>query len=150
LDDVRRAVTEHRDGVEDLAVAVCFLFSYLNPSAELDARAQIESIDPELPVSLSHEVAPIWREYERGTAVILDAYLKPDLARYVRGVSEAIGDEGIQANWSLLKSNGGHALSGEARARPSHVLLSGIAGGAIGGAYVSRQREVVKAVVLDM
>jgi N-methylhydantoinase A len=131
-------------------VAVCFLFSYLNPSAELAARKEIERVAPELPVSLSHEVAPIWREYERGTAAILDAYLKPDLGRYVRGVSEAFSEEGVQASWSLLKSNGGHAESREARARPSHVLLSGIAGGAIGGAYVARQRQADKGVVLDM
>ncbi len=148
--DVRDAVTERRDGDEDVAVAVCFLFSYLNPSAELAAREELEHLDAELPVSLSHEVAPIWREYERGTAVILDAYLKPDFSRYVSGVSEAFAEEGVQASWSLLKSNGGHALSGEARARPSHVLLSGIAGGAIGGAHAARQRGAAKAVVLDM
>lgn len=65
-DDVRRALAERVDGDEDRSVAICFLFSYLNPSAELAARQEIESIDPELPVSLSHEVAPIWREYERG------------------------------------------------------------------------------------
>lgn len=147
---VREAITEHTERDGDLAVAVCFLFSYLNPSAELAARDEIEKVAPELPVSLSHEVAPIWREYERGTAAILDAYLKPDVGRYVSGVSEAFAEEGVQARWSLLKSNGGHALSGEARARPSHVLLSGIAGGAIGGAYVARQRGAEKAVVLDM
>jgi N-methylhydantoinase A len=149
-DDVRRAVAEHRDTGEDVAVAICFLFSYLNPSAELAAREEIETLAPELPVSLSHEVAPIWREYERGTAAILDAYLKPDFARYVSGVGEAFGEEGVRASWSLLKSNGGHALSSEARALPSHILLSGIAGGAIGGAYVARQRDADKAVVLDM
>jgi N-methylhydantoinase A len=147
---VSGVVAEHCNGAEEIAIAVCFLFAYLNPSAELAAREQIAALDPELPVSLSHEVAPIWREYERGTATILDAYLKPDFARYVSGVSEAFTEEGVSARWSLLKSNGGHALSSKAQARPAHVLLSGIAGGAIGGAYVARQRDTEKAVVLDM
>ena len=94
-----------------------------------------------LPVSLSHEVAPIWREYERGTTAIVDAYLKPLLDDYVAGVSTALDEEGISAPWALLKSNGGHALSERALERPAHVLLSGIAGGAIGGAYVARARS---------
>jgi N-methylhydantoinase A len=149
-EEVRRAIVERRGTVGDLAVAVCFLFSYLNSSAELAARDAIARSDPDLPVSLSHEVAPIWREYERGTASILDAYLKPDFARYVSGVSEAFVDEGVQANWSLLKSNGGHVVSEQAQARPSHVLLSGVAGAAIAGAYIARRSGAEQAIVLDM
>lgn len=149
-EELERAVREHPRTDEEWAVAVCFLFSYLNPSAELAAREAIARAEPDLPVSLSHEVAPIWREYERGTAAIIDAYLKPDFARYVSGVSEAFAEEGIRANWSLLKSNGGHVVSREAQARPSHVLLSGIAGAAIGGAHVARQSGAGKAIALDM
>jgi N-methylhydantoinase A len=147
-DQVRAVLPQHEG--EDVAVAVCFLFSYLNPASERTARDAIAELDPGLPVSLSHEVAPIWREYERGTAAILDAYLKPALDRYVAGVTEAFRRRGIRSDWSLLKSNGGHALSGEARARPSHVLLSGIAGGAIGGAYFARARSAPRAIALDM
>ena len=117
------------------------MFSYLNPTSELAARDAIAEVDPALPVSLSHEIAPIWREYERGTAAILDAYLKPTLDGYVDGVSEAFRDQGFGSTWSLLKSNGGHAVSTEARARPAHVLLSGVAGGAIGGAYFARAHD---------
>jgi N-methylhydantoinase A len=135
---------------EDVAVAICFLFSYLNPTSELAARDALAELAPGLPVSLSHEIAPIWREYERGTAAILDAYLKPALNRYVEGVSEALLEQGAGSNWSLLKSNGGHALSTEARERPGHVLLSGIAGGAIGAAFYARERQASKAIMLDM
>jgi len=145
---LRELLPEH--GGEDVAVAVCFLFSYLNPASELAARDALAEIDPGLPVSLSHEIAPIWREYERGTAAILDAYLKPTVNRYVEGVTEAFGAQGAGSNWSLLKSNGGHALAGEARHRPGHVLLSGIAGGAIGGAFYARERDAARGIVLDM
>lgn len=147
-DELAAALPE--PGGEELAVAVCFLFSYLNPESELRAREAIAAIDPSLPVSLSHEVAPIWREYERGTATILDAYLKPKLDRYVAGVGEAFARRGVGSEWSLLKSNGGHAVSGEASTRPSHVLMSGIAGGAIGGAHFARAAAAPRAIVLDM
>ena len=133
-----------------VAVACCFLFSYLNADAELAAREAIGEIAPELAVSLSHEVAPIWREYERGTATILDAYIKPVLDNYVDDVTKAFVERGASESWSLLKSNGGHALAAEARRRPSHVLLSGIAGGAIGGAYFAEQAGIDRAIVVDM
>jgi N-methylhydantoinase A len=144
-----QAALPDRDA-DDVAVAVCFLFSYLNPACELVARDAIAAVDPRLSVSLSHEVAPIWREYERGTAAILDAYLKPQLDRYVSGVGDAFAGRGVRSPWSLLKSNGGHVLADEARARPSHVLLSGVAGGAIGGAHYARARGVGQAIALDM
>ena len=134
----------------EVAIAICFLFAYLNGSSERAAREAIREIDPSWHVSLSHEVAPIWREFERGTAAILDAYLKPSLDRYVTSVTEAFRKYGISSTWSLLKSNGGHALASEARDRPSHILLSGVAGGAIGGAYVARTHGATKAIVLDM
>jgi N-methylhydantoinase A len=148
-EEVRELLPE-REGSDDIAVAVCFMFSYLNPTSELAARDAIAEVDPALPVSLSHEIAPIWREYERGTAAILDAYLKPTLDGYVDGVSEAFRDQGFGSTWSLLKSNGGHAVSTEARARPAHVLLSGVAGGAIGGAYFARAHDAHRGIVLDM
>jgi N-methylhydantoinase A len=132
------------------AIAVCFLFSYLNPEHELAARELLAERFPKLAVSLSHEVAPIWREYERGTTVTVDAYLKPLFERYVDGVSEALAGKGTGGHWALLKSNGGHALAGEARERPAHLLLSGIAGGAIGGAYAARTAGTPQAIALDM
>ena len=76
------------------AVAICFLFSYLNPEHELAARGLLAQRFPQLAVSLSHEVAPIWREYERGTTVTVDAYLKPLFERYVDGVSQALEAKG--------------------------------------------------------
>ena len=73
----------------------------------------------------------------------VDAFTKPLFERYVDGVSRgARRQRAPAATWSLLKSNGGHALADEARARPAHLLLSGIAGGAIGGAYAARAAGV--------
>jgi N-methylhydantoinase A len=132
------------------AVAVCLLFSYLNPEHELKVRDSIHARHPDVPVSLSHEVAPIWREYERGTTVTVDAFTKPLFDEYVDGVSQALADAGVTGTWSLLKSNGGRALAAEARSRPAHLLLSGIAGGGIGGAYAARSTGVGHALAFDM
>ena len=134
----------------DVAVAVCTLFSYLNPEHEVRVREVVEDVLPGVPVSLSHDVAPIWREYERGNTAIVDAYLKPALQAYVGGLSGALAGQGVGGSWSLLKSNGGHALAEEARGRPSHILLSGIAGGATGGAHFTRLGGAQQGICLDM
>ena len=138
------------NGGGPVAVAVCLLFSYLNPDHERATRALLRERFPDLPVSLSHEIAPIWREYERGTTTAVDAYTKPLFERYVDGVSTALDEQGVAGRWALLKSNGGHALAHEARERPAHLLLSGIAGGAIGGAHMARAADGQQAVALDM
>jgi N-methylhydantoinase A len=138
------------NGGGPVAVAVCLLFSYLNPDHELATRDLLRERFPDLPVSLSHEIAPIWREYERGTTTAVDAYTKPLFERYVDGVSTALEEQGVAGHWALLKSNGGHALAHEARERPAHLLLSGIAGGAIGGAHMARASGGEQAVALDM
>jgi N-methylhydantoinase A len=138
------------NGGGPVAVAVCLLFSYLNPAHERATRALLNERFPDLPVSLSHEIAPIWREYERGTTTAVDAYTKPLFERYVDGVSSALASGGVAGGWGLLKSNGGHALAHEARERPAHLLLSGIAGGAIGGAHMARAAGGEQAVALDM
>ena len=135
---------------EQPAVAICFLFSYLNPEHEVAARDALHARFPGLAVSVSHEVAPIWREYERGTTVTVDAYLRPLIERYVDGVSSALSTNGSTRPWALLKSNGGHAVASEARERAAHLLLSGIAGGAIGGAHFARDAGAEQAIVLDM
>src|SRR5439155_21983214 len=80
----------------------------------------------------------------------VDAFTKPLVDEYVGGVSQALGDAGVAGTWSLLKSNGGRALAEEARSRPAHLLLSGIAGGGIGGAYIASAAGVGRALALDM
>lgn len=152
IDDLVAQLDERLgDDGEQPAVAICFLFSYLNPEHELAAREALRARYPNLAVSLSHEVAPIWREYERGTTVSVDAYLRPLVERYVDGVSAALSTlEGDRRPWALLKSNGGHALAVNARERAAHLLLSGIAGGAIGGAHFARAAGAEQAIVLDM
>jgi len=115
-EDLERALAKIPVDGERVALAVCYLFSYLEPAHELATREALRG-RTDLSISLSHEVAPIWREYERGTTVIVDAYLKPLLEDYVEGLSVALAAQRVSSPCSLLKSNGGHALAaGAARA----------------------------------
>ena len=121
--------------MQDVAIAVCLLFSYVNPAHELRLREFLEDRFPDVPVSLSHQVAPIWREYERGSTVIADGYVKPIMQRYVEDAFAAFAAGGVVAPWSLMKSNGGKTPADAAEAEPIKFLLSGLAGGIIAGQY---------------
>ncbi len=117
------------------AVAVNLLFSYLNPSHELEIGMWLEKRFPRLAISLSHEVAPVWREYERGVTTIADAYLKPLLRDFVSGIDDGLRSRGFCGGWSLVKSNGGTRLAKEAAHEPIELLLSGLAGGVMAGKH---------------
>ncbi|MBA2595849.1 MAG: hydantoinase/oxoprolinase family protein [Chloroflexia bacterium] len=119
----------------DTAIAVCLLFSYVNPAHELRLREFLEERFPGVPVSLSHQVAPIWREYERGSTVIADGYVKPIMQRYIEDAFAAFTKIGLSIPWSLMKSNGGKTPADAAEAEPVKFLLSGLAGGIIAGQY---------------
>lgn len=134
----------------DLAIAVCLLFSYVNPAHELRLREFLLNRFPGIPVSLSHEVAPIWREYERGSTAIADSYVKPIMQRYIEEAFVAFNEGGVNAPWSLMKSNGGKTPADAAEAEPIKFLLSGLAGGIIAGQYFGALAGASNLVTLDM
>jgi N-methylhydantoinase A len=124
---------QHDCGLD--AVAVNLLFSYLNPSHELALEGWLAEKFPQLAVSSSHRVAPVWREYERGITTIADAYLKPLLQRFLANIGEGLQSRGFDGSWSLVKSNGGTRLAVEAAREPIHLLLSGLVGGVMAGKH---------------
>lgn len=134
----------------DVAIAVCLLFSYVNPAHELRLREFLEERFPGVPVSLSHEVAPIWREYERGSTVIADGYVKPIMERYIEDAAAEFARAGLDVPWSLMKSNGGKTPADAAEAEPVKFLLSGLAGGIIAGHYFGQLAGAANLVTLDM
>ncbi|MGH2614448.1 MAG: hydantoinase/oxoprolinase family protein [Thermomicrobiales bacterium] len=141
-------VADYPEG--DTAIAVCLLFSYVNPAHELRVRDFLEKRVPGVPVSLSHQVAPIWREYERGSTVIADSYVKPIMQRYIEDAFAAFTKGGLDAPWSLMKSNGGKTPADAAEAEPIKFLLSGLAGGIIAGQYFGQLAGAANLVTLDM
>jgi N-methylhydantoinase A len=132
------------------AVAVCFLHSYRNPAHEQRAREILRAVAPEIYVSLSSEIWPQMREYERGLAAVMNAYVGHKMERYFTGLEAGIRDLGIRAPVLSTKSNGGVMPAAEAGRRPVETLLSGPAAGVIGAAFVGKAAGFERLITFDM
>ena len=147
LRDVARRIAEEP---EITAVAVCFLFSYIDPVHEVRAREILSEALPDCAISLSYDVVPRWKEYERASTTIADAYLKPIVAGQMRAMTERLDAGGQRAPKAVIKSNGGEALPEATAAAPIHLLVSGPSGGVIASRFVARQTGIDRLVTLDM
>ncbi|KND58449.1 N-methylhydantoinase A [Candidatus Burkholderia verschuerenii] len=136
------------DSIE--AVAVCLLFSYLNPVHELRIREIFARVAPQLPVSLSYDVVPKWKEYERASTTIADAYLKPIVASQMLTMRERLEQGGQVAHKAVIKSTGGEALPEAVAQNPIHLLVSGPSGGVIASRFLTEITGAEKMVTLDM
>ncbi len=105
---------------------------------------------PGIPVSVSHEVAPIWREYERTSTTIADAYLKPLMGRYVESLTAALPTPGCASPWTIMKSNGGAMRAEAAAENPIQTAQSGPAGGMLAAAALGVQAGEPNLLTLDM
>jgi N-methylhydantoinase A len=132
-------------GIE--AVAVCFLFSFLNPAHEQAARARLLDYGRFEPwqISLSCEVLPQFREYERASTVALDAYVRPIMSRYL-GDLEARLDTPLR----IMKSDGGLISAARARQQAVQTALSGPAAGVIGAFHLAKLAGYDQIITLDM
>ena len=119
------------------AVAVCLLFSYLDPAHERRIAAHLRRELLDVHVSASHEVLPRFREYERCSTTAIDAYLSPLLGRYLGRLEEAARSAGLPAPL-VMQSSGGVASAGEAARAGAWSVLSGPAGGAVGAGLLAR------------
>ena len=122
-------------GVESLAI--CFLHSYINPENERRAAAVANSVSPELPVSISSDILPEYREYERMNTTVINAYIEPRMAKYISRLSGRIKDMGINAPLTIMQSSGGMMTAQVAANRCVNTLLSGPAGGVLGSEFLS-------------
>ena len=133
-DAVRAAARELKAaGVE--AVAVCFLFSYLNPSHERRAAAIVRQEYPGCFVCASADVAPQFREFERFTTAAMNAFIGPKVRRYISRLAEELAARGLTADLRIMRSNGGIATAALIADLPVLTLLSGPAAGVLGGAW---------------
>jgi N-methylhydantoinase A len=131
------------------AVAVCLLFSYLDPSHERRIAERLRERLPDVHVSSSHEVLPRTREYERSSTTAIDAYLSPLLGRYLGRLSEAAADAGLPEPL-VMQSSGGVAPAAEAARAGAWSVLSGPAGGAVGAGLIAALSGDGNALGLDM
>ncbi len=132
------------------SVAVCYLFSFLNPAHEQLTRDIIAEAASDLSVSLSSEINPIFREYERTVVTAFDAYIKPVLSRYLNLLHDALGSLGIDVKLQLMQSRGGIASGLNALERPVQLLLSGPSAGVIGGKYEGERANFGNVITFDM
>ncbi len=145
-----------RSAVHDLveagaqAIAVCYLFSFQNPEHELRTREIIAETFPGLTVSLSCEVDPAFREYERTVVTAFDAYMKPTIDRYMGRIEGGLGKAGIGAPLQVMQSRGGLAISSVARRRPVRLFMSGPAAGVIGGTIVGGMAGAQDLITVDI
>ncbi len=147
-DEVERVV-EAVGALDCEAVAICLLFSYLEPSHERRLATAIRSAYPELPVSVSSEVLPKFREYERCSTTVIDAYLAPLLRRYLTNLGRRSEREGLPEP-TVMQSSGGLATLTEAASGAAWSVLSGPAGGAVGAATLARLSGAPDALGFDM
>lgn len=135
-------------GVE--AVAVCFLHSYANPEHELLMAEILRRECPHILVSLSHQLSREYREYERTSTVVLDAYIKPVIRGYLATLDDALRAEGFIGHFLLTRSGGGAMMVTSVSEQPIHTVLSGPAGGVIGAQAFSQLLGQPNLITLDM
>ena len=132
------------------AVAVCGLFSFLNPSHERKLRDAIVAAAPDTLVCVSCDVSPEFREYERATTTVMNAYVMPRIERLVQRMQTLVGEVGCPCQVRIMQSNGGLMSVAATRSHPVRTLLSGPAGGVVGAVGVARAAGLDDIIAMDM
>ena len=147
--DAERVADALRDaGVE--AAAVCFLHAYVNPAHEQRMAQIIQRRCPDIAVTVSHELVREYREYERTSTTVIDAYVKPVVRGYLDHLSHELEAQGF-AGRALISRSGGGAMTFETAAqRPAHLVLSGPAGGVVGATALATALGEANVVAIDM
>jgi N-methylhydantoinase A len=147
-DSVREAVERLREAEVD-AVAVCLLFAFLHPDHERRVGEAVREALGDVHVSLSSEVLPEFREYERFSTTVADAYLAPKLAAYLERLAGSADEAGVPAPL-VMQSSGGVLDVGAAAEQAAGCVLSGPAGGVVGAAHVARASGREDVLTFDM
>ncbi|MBM4437847.1 MAG: hydantoinase/oxoprolinase family protein, partial [Actinobacteria bacterium] len=147
-DDVRAAVARLKEA-EVRAIAVAYMFSFLNGAHERRTRAIIHELWPEVYVSISSEVFPQWREYERTSTTVIDAYLKPRIDEYLTSLEAELHEHGARG-LLIMRSNGGVMTTASAKAEPVTMIQSGPAGGVIASVRLGQMLAIDPLITADI
>jgi N-methylhydantoinase A/oxoprolinase/acetone carboxylase beta subunit len=148
-DAARARVRELKEaGVE--AVAVCLLFSFVNPEHERRVAEIVREEFPEAFLSVSSDVLPQYREYERFSTVCLNAYVGPKVAGYVRRLEDALEEMEVRTQLHLMTSASGVSTPDAAVDRPVNLLMSGPVAGVVGGIFAGKQAGHANVITLDV
>ncbi len=124
-------------GIEALTISL--MHSYANPAHEQQLARIVKERHPTIPVSLSSDILPEFREYDRTITTVMNDYVRPIMTRYLSRIEERLGSDGVDAHLHIVRSDGGLMSAKAAAERPVHTVLSGPAGGVTSTVMVSRQ-----------
>jgi len=125
------------------AIAVCLLHSYKDPAHEQEVRNVLTEELDGIPIVLSSDVAPEWREYERTSTTVVSAYVAPIIGKYLSQLEQCLEAEGIQSPVLVMQSNGGVVTADVAKRLPVQTLLSGPVGGTTAGVAINHTLESI-------
>ena len=147
--DVDRAVQYVVDNAIE-SVAVCLLHSYANPEHEQYIGRVVRERAPDVILTLSSELLPEMKEYERTSTTVINSYVRPVVERYLTLLTGGLRDMGINVPLAVMQSNGGLATSGIAMERPVYCIESGPAAGVVGAYHLGRRLDMPNLMTLDM
>ena len=140
--------TFREEGVTSIAIA--FLHSYANPAHELATEAALRRLGFEGEISMSHQVSGEYREFERTSTTVIDAFVRPGTSTYLGALEERLDSAGFGGTLLVTRSGGGAMTFAEARARPFETILSGPVAGAEGAAELARSLELGDVISADV
>jgi N-methylhydantoinase A len=132
------------------SIAVCFIFSFRNPAHEQRVREICQGMFPQATVSISSEIAPEFREFERTSTTVISAYLQPVLDRYLDNLEGQLKERYGKVDLRIMQASGGSMTTEDARGRAVNVVNSGPAGGALAAAYVGTLSGDQQIIGVDM
>lgn len=135
-------------GIE--ALSICLMHSYANPAHEQALKAIVAEHYPDLPVSLSSDILPEFREYDRAITTVMNDYVRPIMRRYLSRIENRLKQEGINSHLHIVRSDGGLMSAEAASERPVHTVLSGPAGGVTSTVVLSQTTGRERLLAFDM
>ena len=131
-------------------IAICLLFSFLNPKNEIKLKKILSEKFPNLPISISSEVQPEFREYERFSTTTINAYLQPEVGKYMNNLKEGIIEKDPNIEVNIFQSSGGLTTISRASKFPVRMALSGPAAGVVGASVTTKKSKFKDIITLDM
>lgn len=149
LGEARRAIDDLcGSGIEALTISL--MHSYANDAHEQALKRIVEERFPHIPVSLSSEILPEFREYDRAITTVMNAYVRPIMRRYLSGIERRLSERAMKSRLHIMRSDGGLMSATAASERPVHTVLSGPAGGVISTARIAQLTGRDKLLAFDM
>ncbi len=148
---LRTALQQLKDTGQVEALTICFINAYVNGAHEVQARFVAQEVFGSLPISISSEVVPEMQEYERTETTVVNSYIAPEVASYIRNLQSSLEAQmGNDLQLSILRSDGGLASSRAASESPVNILMSGPAGGVAGAIYFTHRAGYDNVLTFDM